>query len=127
MPIIKQEYIRRQDLRPNPLHLFVFGDNMIRCGFGGQAKECRGEPNAIGIPTKHFPRNDDAAFFHDDDFDGVSARIEQSFEILKAHLAKGGTVVIPKDGIGTGRAELQTRAPKIYKYIATMMGTLEDS
>jgi redox-sensitive bicupin YhaK (pirin superfamily) len=38
--------------------LFVFGDNLRRTGFGGQAAEMRGEPNAVGIAPgyeqKHF-------------------------------------------------------------------------
>ncbi len=42
----------RAYIRAHPDWLFVFGDNMMRRGFGGQAAEARGEPNAIGIATK---------------------------------------------------------------------------
>lgn len=43
------KYIKRQDLKSNPNTQYLFGDNLKRSGFGGQAKEMRGEPNAIGI------------------------------------------------------------------------------
>jgi hypothetical protein len=53
--IIYQKYIKREDLRANPTVLYVFGDNEARTGLGGQAKEMRGEPNAVGIATKASP------------------------------------------------------------------------
>jgi hypothetical protein len=52
MPIIYQKFIRRQDLRNNRDKFYVFGDNMQRIGYGGQARDMRGEPNAIGAVTK---------------------------------------------------------------------------
>lgn len=126
MPIIKQKYILRQHLRENPDRLYVFGDNMIGCGLGGQAKECRGEPNAVGIPTKHFPRNDDVAFFCDSDFENVVSLIDRRIDIIRNHIKIGGTVVVPSDGVGVGRAQLETKAPKIYEYIMSQLLALED-
>jgi len=52
MGIRTEKHITRQMLRAEPGTLWVFGDNLQRKGLGGQAKEMRGEPNAIGIPTK---------------------------------------------------------------------------
>lgn len=49
------KYITRQMMRAEPTTLFVFGDNLAQVGYGGQAKEMRGEPNAVGIPTKRKP------------------------------------------------------------------------
>lgn len=49
MPVVKQDQIMRRDLLDNQDKLYVFGDNMVRRGFGGQAREMRGEPNAVGI------------------------------------------------------------------------------
>jgi hypothetical protein len=56
MTLIFQEWITRKDLRENPDKRYVFGDNVERRGYGGQAKEMRGEPNAIGVVTKWAPR-----------------------------------------------------------------------
>ena len=42
-------------IQSNPTALFVFGDNLKRIGYGGQAGEARGCLNAIGIPTKVSP------------------------------------------------------------------------
>ncbi|KKL05458.1 hypothetical protein LCGC14_2605850, partial [marine sediment metagenome] len=53
-----RDHITRQMLRDEPDTLFVFGDNMQRRGLGGQAFAMRGEPNAVGIPTKIFPSMD---------------------------------------------------------------------
>lgn len=39
-----RDHITRAMLRAEPEKLFVFGDNFVRTGFGGQAKEMRGEP-----------------------------------------------------------------------------------
>lgn len=42
MKVIKMDNITRQFVRDNPQYLFLFGDNLIGKGFGGQAKEMRG-------------------------------------------------------------------------------------
>lgn len=57
----------------------LFGDNLERRGFGGQAASMRGEPNAIGIPTKKSPTYKDEAFFSDDEFGQNKAAIDAAF------------------------------------------------
>lgn len=112
--VIFQKWISRVDLKANPNVLYVFGDNMERAGLGGQAKEMRGEHNAIGIATKWAPNMNEDAFFKDSDFDIVKDQIDLDFTRLEDH---DGVVVIPLDGLGTGLSELPIRAPKIYAYI----------
>ncbi len=92
---------------------------MFRQGFGGQAREMRGEPNAIGIPTKWSPFTSLEAYFINSDLQNARVRgsINNSFDRLSNHLKNGGTVVLPKSGIGTGLAQLENRAPKILEYI----------
>ena len=101
-------------LRDNPNTLFVFGDNMVQQGFGGQAKAMRNEPNAVGIPTKNAPGMLPKDFFRDRDFEKAKPRIEAAFDRLWQHIKKGGEVVWPEDGIGTGLADLENKAPKIW-------------
>ena len=110
-------------LRDEPDTLFVFGDNMQRVGLGGQAAEMRGEPNAVGIPTKKYPSMEPSGFLSD--LDLASWRIECEHEIrrLKNH---EGKIVWPKAGIGTGRARLNSKAPKIMKAINTLERGLKE-
>lgn len=112
-------------LQSEPDTLFVFGDNMLRKGLGGQAAAMRGEPNAVGIPTKIAPSNRPAAFFSNDDFEDAKPEIDKGFDHLAAHLKSEGHVVWPADGIGTGLADLQNKAPLIWDYIETRRLKLE--
>jgi hypothetical protein len=54
--------ITKQFLNDNPNALFVFGDNLIRKGYGGAAI-LRDHPQAIGFITKKFPDNRDTSFY----------------------------------------------------------------
>lgn len=119
--LVKVKFITRAMARAEPLTLFVFGDNMARAGYGGQAKELRGEQNAIGIPTKNGPH----VFFSDADFAQAKVAIDDAFMQLYRQLARGGKIVWPADGIGTGLAQLQTKAPTIWVYLETSRIALE--
>lgn len=112
-----QKFISREDLIANRDAVYVFGDNMTRTGLGGQAREMRYEPNAIGVPTKWRPSMTDDAFFNDEDYDKVVNVLEKDFDAIKVALARGKNVVFPADGLGTGLSQLQTRSPKIFEYI----------
>ncbi len=78
MPIIREPRITRQMVREHPDRLFVFGDNLARVGYGGQAREMRDEPNAVGIPTKKLPTMTEGAFFSDADVAGFRRRQRRS-------------------------------------------------
>jgi hypothetical protein len=123
--VIKQDTIKRSDLQRAPNTLFVFGDNMVRQGFGGQAKEMRGEPNAVGIPTKWIPATNARAYFCNGDFSRVKVSIDFELTKLERAIENGWNVVIPSSGIGTGLADLKNKAPKIYKYIQDRLAGLE--
>jgi len=113
MPIRYQKWITREDLKTNPNTLYVFGDNTQRYGLGGQAKEMRGEPNAVGIPTKVSPM----VCFRDSQFFIFLVASRSEFLRLTQHLNSGGEVVWPADGIGTGLADLQNQAPTIHAFL----------
>jgi hypothetical protein len=113
MSVEYRKWIVRSDLIQEPEKYFLFGDNLQKIGYGGQARDMRGEPNAIGIPTKRTPYHNEQAFFTDDDFDNVKYYIDREF----AKIPKNAKVVVPEAGLGTGLAELPERAPKIYEYI----------
>ena len=115
--IIRLARMTRLQARANPQVLFVFGDNLVGAGFGGQAAELRGEPNAVGIPTKRAPRRDERAYFRDADLTLAAPVISAAFARLAEHLADGGDIVWPAAGVGTGLAELPRRAPAIAAFI----------
>lgn len=127
MPIRYVKHIHRSMLLAEPTWLWLFGDNLLRAGFGGQAREMRGEPNAVGIPTKREPSMRPEAFFSDADYDAyLDARAHDLYR-LQRHLQNGGTVVLPADGIGTGRARLRQTAPKIWDQLREDLRALEAS
>lgn len=54
--------VTKEFLDSNPDSYFVFGDNLIRQGYGGAAI-LRDHPQAIGFVTKKFPDNRDTSFY----------------------------------------------------------------
>ena len=112
MPLIFQDRILSDDLHAHPDRLFLFGDNELRRGRGGQAAACRGHTNAVGVATKRAPDRQDSAYWTDADYDRITAIIDHDLAAAFDHIRLGGTVVCPSAGLGTGRAELPSRAPR---------------
>jgi hypothetical protein len=115
MPITRQKWITREDLKANPNRFYVFGDNVERRGYGGQAAQMRGEPNAIGVATKWMPSMATGAFF-DDSIECQVIVMRDLNEVQKV-LDEGQVVVVPTDGIGTGLSRLHATAPKLNAFI----------
>lgn len=126
--VLRPKVLVRADLQDNPDLLYCYGDNMEERGMGGQASQMRGEPNAIGVPTKWKPDMTPDAFFRDSDFQTTAVRlaITSPFRRMRRELMTGRTLVIPADGLGTGLAQLRQRAPLIYGYIGGWITALED-
>lgn len=125
--VFRTARIAREEVRANRNAVYVFGDNMVGKGFGGQAAAMRGEINAIGVPTKWRPERDPGAYFVDDDWSDGDVRhaIFGAFDRIEAELTAGRDVVIPSDGLGTGLADLPRRAPRIADYIGKRIADLE--
>ena len=134
MLVIRQKFIFREDIKSNPDILYVFGDNLVREGYGVQAKEMRGEVNSFGIATKRAPTYNPEDFLYDTDGDAINIlctefdRLENELSKTIEHTANAGplgvyntlkykAVVIPLDGLGTGIANLQENAPKALAFI----------
>jgi exodeoxyribonuclease-5 len=116
-----QDNITRSDLKNNPDKVYLFGDNLQEKGLGGQAKAMRGEPNAIGIPTKKKPSLGEDAFFTDDEYEGNIVAIENAF----AKIPDNTVVVIPSAGLGTGLARLEQKAPRTFAYLQDKLNELQ--
>jgi len=119
-PALKIEEVHRYNpelLRENPDKLYVFGDNLTRKGRGGQAV-IRKEPNAVGIVTKLAPSKDAAAYMSDNDLSNNQKIIDADIQNIKSKLSQyPGGLVFPKDGLGTGLAELHWRASETFAYL----------
>ena len=105
-----------EDVRNNPDCLWLFGDNDIKRGKGGQAI-IRDEPNTFGIPTKKLPSNSDKAFYRDSEFIENRRKIIHAFETLKIIAKKYKAIVLPEAGFGTGLAKLHITAPKTLEFL----------
>lgn len=123
MRIEKMDWITRADVNANPEKLFLFGDNLEHLGMGGQAGAMRFEPNSLGIPTKKTPGMNDSDFFTDTEYDANCEMLDRYFETL---FSLGySTVVVPADGLGTGLAELDKRAPQTFAYLLQKLAEIE--
>jgi len=121
--IVFLKWITRDMVRAEPEARFVFGDNTLRVGFGGQAASMRGEPNSIGVATKRAPGMSNAEFFSDDNAADLAV-IDADIDKVAAGLAEGRTIYVPLDGLGTGLSELPTRAPKLHHHIIARFAEL---
>lgn len=117
MPIRKQKRYTRAEIQANPNTIYVFGDNFRMKGYGGQAYEARGEPNAFGIPTKltagdYLNRENMKSAGIDASY--IVNIIHAKFQHLFILLDMGVDVVWPEDGVGTGLADLKRQCPELY-------------
>ena len=101
-------------VKANPNKLFVFGDNMLRYGKGGQAV-IRDLPNTLGVVTKREPSTDANAYFSD----AVDEMNALDWDIARLNILKNSKVfthiVFPTKGLGTGRAQMKSKSPMLYK------------
>lgn len=98
--------------------MYIFGDNDMRRGKRGQAV-IRGSNNAMGIPTKKFPSLRDDSFYSDDEFVEQSDYIRTAVDRIISRCEKGefSRLALPKDGLGTGLAQLNSRAPQVFAFL----------
>ena len=114
MIIVQKEWYSVEQCLNNPQNLYVFGDNTIRVGKGGQA-QIRDCANSFGIATKRYPTMEDNAFFIDDDsmsdLDYILADIEELHNIKDQY----ENIVFPYDGLGTGLSKMPTSCPLTFQ------------
>lgn len=121
MATIHIDWITRKTVQACPDWIFLFGDNLIQKGMGGQAKECRGEPNAIGIPTKKYPNIKEDSYFTDKELELNKEILNKAFALIPPNR----NVAIPL--LGVGLAKLPEKAPKTYEYLLYKIKELEES
>ena len=83
----------------------------------------RHEDNAHGIRTKGSPSQHWTA----EDHDANIAKVDEDFKAaIERARAEGKSIVIPRDGFGTGRAELGERSPETLAHINKRIQELEE-
>lgn len=65
----------------------------------------------------------DSSYFTDADFDQFKEQVDKA---IQQALDSGKIIVIPKNGIGTGAAQLEKRAPKLFEYLQTKLSELTE-
>ena len=132
-PIVKVEqhqgYWTRDEVARQQDKVFLFGDNtedrtITKHVPTSTQAVIRGLPNAIGIDTKKNRGTSESSYFTDTDFEQFRAQVDAA---INQALSSGKTIVIPADGIGTGKAELATRAPKLFQYLQNKLASLQNS
>lgn len=119
--IIHKGFWTEQEVKNDPTSLYLFGDNDIKKGKGGQAI-IRYLTNSYGIPTKKYPSSHTSAYYYDDEYKSNHDKIKTAIEGLPDYLNSPGTpkftrVVFPEKGFGTGLSKLPKKAPKTYRYL----------
>lgn len=121
-------YWTRDEVSKQTDKVFLFGDNTddrLNTNYIPKSTQAviRGLPNAIGIDTKKDRRTSNNSYFTDTDFDSFKIQVDNA--IQKA-IDSGRTIVIPADGIGTGKAQLKERAPKLFAYLQEELNRLQE-
>jgi hypothetical protein len=110
------------DVRKHSNYIFIYGDNDQKYGLGGQAI-IRKEPNTHGIPTKKCPNCEPSSYYSDDDIEENKIKINNAINALLKRLESGyyQGIILPENGLGTGLAKLQKKAPKTFEFLNQRM------
>ena len=99
----------------NRNRFYIFGDNDLRKGLGGQAciRRCF---NTQGIRTKKEPSMNEGSFYKDLEYSENILKIERDIQKVKT-ISKNYIIVFSENGFGNGYAQLKERAPATYAYL----------
>ena len=123
----------RQDAIDNPDKLFLFGGNFLQ----DQLQSCptiptktqaviRGLHNNLPINTKWTNGTHDSAYLRDVDAMDYNSYLHETKLHLELMLRHRKIIVLPskENGIGTGTAYLQQKAPKCWELLQTFLAPL---
>jgi len=113
------------DVSNNPTWLFIFGDNDVKIGCGGQAI-IRHLKNAHGIPTKKYPQSTADSFYNDKEYTQNCNNIKKAFDDLFQKQVQYDKIIFPSNGIGTGLAMLEQKAPRTWGFLLEQLKRLND-
>lgn len=107
--------------------VFLFGDNtndrtVTKHVPSMTQAVIRGLSNAIGIDTKKDRGTSASSYLTDNDLKWFKNHVDTQIQLAKS---SGKTIVMPADGIGTGKAMLKEKAPKLFQYLQNKLNSLE--
>ena len=117
----------REDVAKQTDKIFLFGDNTndrLNTHYVPSSTQAviRGLPNAIGIDTKKNRGTSKNSYFTDADFEEFKKQVDEAIQYA---IETGKTIVIPENGIGTGKAMLEQKAPKLFAYLQNKLKELQ--
>lgn len=116
--LIWNGYYNERSCQKHSNAIFIFGDNCVDSGYGGQAI-IRDQSNAFGIPTDYSP----TCKFSDKNYESNVNFIKLAVQKIVKKSSKYDYIYFPSNGIGTGLACLRTRAPKTWNYLQELLET----
>jgi len=130
MALVLEEYKgfwTREEVAKQTTKMFLFGDNthdrtVTKHVPKSTQAVIRGLPNAIGIDTKKDRGWTAQSFFSDNDY---SVFVKHVDDVMQRVKASGKIIVLPADGIGTGKAKLKEKAPKLFDYLTMKLNELK--
>ena len=122
---IQQKWYTREEVKNNPNKIYVFGDNTndrTETKYVPKSTQAliRGLPNALGIDTR-VSRSQD---FTDKDLNKYTRYLSKVYDKLKALQGEGKEIVLPADGLATGKANLPI---ELYNKLASMLNKLSSN
>jgi len=117
---IQKDWYSLEQCESNKNKLYVFGDNTIRKGNGGQAS-IRAATNSVGLATKLLPSISKDSYFSDqyEEFRIVVNDLEKIIETFKD--GNYDTLVLPYDGLGTGLSKMPEKSPELYVWMNSLI------
>jgi hypothetical protein len=117
----------RTDVAKQTGKVFLFGDNtndrtITKHIPSSTQAVIRGLPNAIGIDTKKDRGVNPSSYFTDADYNAFKKHVDNVIQQVKS---SGKIIVIPADGIGTGKAMLKQKAPRLFGYLQQELNGLK--
>ena len=121
----------RESVAAQPDKIFLFGDNFedAKTGYVPSSTQAviRGLPNAIGISTKFNRRTNTDSFMDDSTYEEFKEHVDKQIETaIELAEETGKTIIVPENGIGTGKAQLEKRAPKSFAYLKQELDKLRE-
>lgn len=111
----------RESVEKDTAHNYIFGDNELRTGRANQAI-IRGLSNAFGIRTKVAPSMNAGSFWTDDAYQNNCLMLDEDFGKVPVNKS----VYISEQGLGTGLAKLDIKAPRTYNYLLFKLRELKE-
>jgi hypothetical protein len=110
----QKEWFSVEQCNKNKDKLYIFGDNTLRIGNGGQA-QIRDCVNSFGICTKLAPSTTEHSYFSDsiEHLELIEADISELIKISKT--GKYNEIIFPWDGLGSGLSKMPQKCPLLYR------------